>query len=152
MIIRLQGRNIEKRLHLKINEGHSVPHCITISTICKLPITMKQVLQSINVVHKFWKKKFGNSESSIKKFTRPCACKIFMQYIWICTKVIECWLESLYIRKFLFSKYLKLYKFEGFTNPLLLSNFSRTKYLTGHLWSTNLKWMGRLAVKCKWSL
>ena len=35
-----------------------------------------------------------------------------------------CWLESLYLRKFLLSRYFKFYWFEDFTNTLLLSNFS----------------------------
>ena len=37
------------------------------------------------------------------------------------------WLEGFDLRKFLFSKYFKFYGFEDFTNPLLISNFLRTK-------------------------
>ena len=51
------------------------------------------------------------------------------------------WLiEGLYVRKFLLSKYFKFYGFEDFTNPLLLWNFSITKYFNGHLSGTDLKW------------
>ena len=47
--------------------------------------------------------------------------------------------EGLYLRKFLLSKYFKFYGFECFTNPMLLSNFSRTKSFNGHLSGIDLK-------------
>ena len=40
---------------------------------------------------------------------------------------------------FSFENISKLYRFGDFTNPLVLSNFSKTNYFTGHFLGTNLK-------------
>ena len=50
-----------------------------------------------------------------------------------------CWPEGVYLRKFLLTNNFKCYKFEGFTNPLLLSIFSTRKSFDAHLSGTDLK-------------
>ena len=50
------------------------------------------------------------------------------------------------------SKYFKFYGFDDFTNPFLLSNFSRTNQFYGHLSGTDLERNSRVPVERKWSL
>ena len=92
---------------------------------------MKQVLEGINFANFLTKFLEGikisqNSyfENSILKFPRLCACKslIYLNLYkrTFLIKVNGCWLEDLYLRKFLLTKYFKFYEFEDFTNRIKL--------------------------------
>ena len=85
----------------------------------------------------FPKQLFGNS---ILKFARLRACKSLINLNLYKSK--WCWLEDLYLCKFLLSKSFEFYGFEDFINLLLQSNFSRTEYFNGHLSGTYLELKG----------